>query len=314
MGTYVCISKGCQHGGVFSMDAKEEEWHMDRFGHLPKACKGCRNWRKAQTDYTYSCAACYAKRTVPKTKIIGHHKYVGPWESPTLCRLCQNDPDRETRKRVSNAAYTMLTTHYYGNGNHPRSYLLENSRGQWLGRNGRRKLLNARQYIKSWSNVSQAMSGVSSDAHIANELRAMNEQWGISAVKMAEPSVAFYSQIPNTKGGGGSQIKHITDHDSLRDQPPQVVLTELTRVAESTDSTRMLEFRDGNSGYLIKVDVDDGLVTVIHDQKRAKDGPTPPPPPAYLISGFKNPDVLRYVGRKVAGTSDGSLWVPNVRR
>lgn len=93
-------------------------------------------------------------------------------------------------------AQKMLDDHYYGKSDHPRAFLLDNSRGQWLGRKGKRKLANAREYIHSWMKAGQITQQQGVEALSRNSLQEVSNFWGITDLNVPKDK-SFYEALPD---------------------------------------------------------------------------------------------------------------------
>lgn len=101
--TYRCKNAGCRSGGSFQDDV-EEVWRRKNQS-LPTNCHDCREVRKGFTDEDVSCTACGASRRIPRGVKLMHYRNEGPWQAPTYCRRCTEDPDwrrrAERRRRTT---------------------------------------------------------------------------------------------------------------------------------------------------------------------------------------------------------------------
>ncbi len=97
-----CQNAGCISGNSFEFSAEEEEWYLENgLSVPPKSCPECRDWKRSQKDETIRCEVCDWVRIISSGQKIMHHKDVGPWEQPTMCRLCEKDPERVARLRAN---------------------------------------------------------------------------------------------------------------------------------------------------------------------------------------------------------------------
>lgn len=306
MGMHECINVGCRGNGKFEMSEKDEEWYMSKFGDYPKSCPECRKWKKEQSDFEYRCHICYERNLVTVAQIIGFHKYQGRWETPTVCKLCEN-PDRAHRIQLYNRTYKVANYYYHGKVEYPRKHLLT---GQvpGHGEKARRQLADAEKYLKSWIAASQ----IKDNQTVDEKLKELSGLWRLSKLDIATNS-AFYTKLPHAKDG--NRFDHIfKKHDvelkaALGVKTSNDVLHELSQRAIISDTSKVIDFRDDSNGYMVKYDMEKEVVMIIHDKQTSRDH-QPPPPPAYIITAYQA-DVL-YVGRKISGNSSTSNWVPNI--
>lgn len=321
MGTYQCRMKGCVGSGSFTMEPGEEDWHMQKFGHLPTNCPACRAFKKAQTDVDITCSACDFTFTVFARQIIGWHIHNGIWEKPTLCKLCEEDPNRAQRKLLHKQAKQVADRFYDGKADHPRQHLLRPVEKRWFRRNAKRKVANAREYLVRWIKARKQGS--------PEDLRKLSEQWTVSSVELTTDKAEYKRKFDKEHGDAYEHlIRHFRDHrpegedervnlQRIGVKSESDVLTKLNEIVSTNDPDQIVEFRDAKSGYLIKYHFETESAIVIHDRQRTikdKSGNVvkvdePPPPPPYVKTC--NRKGLKGVAIKMQN-SDGKGWVPNL--
>lgn len=315
MGTYKCRMKGCVGSGSFTMEPKEEEWHLNKFSHLPTNCPACRAFKKSQENVDVTCSACEFTFTVTAQQIIGWHIHNGIWEKPKHCKMCEEDPNREVRKRLQKEARAVANKFYNGQSDHPRQHLLRPVKKGWFQKNAQRKVAHAREYLMRWVNASQDGS--------YEDLRKLSEQWTVTTVEVSTDPEIYRQKFQKQDGNVYEHLhRHFRGNETenlsrIGVKSEGQVLDKLNELANITDPNQVVEFRDAGSGFLVKYHFDTGSTIVIHDQIRTQrddDGKVvtidePPPPPPYIRTSF--PKNLSQVGRKMQNL-DGQGWVPNL--
>jgi len=97
--TYICYNKGCSSGGSFI--AAPESWFREKGLTPPRNCPGCREWIKAQADERVDCSTCSWPMPISAKRKISYHRREGPWLAPSLCAICNLDPERAKRSAAA---------------------------------------------------------------------------------------------------------------------------------------------------------------------------------------------------------------------
>lgn len=87
--TYTCQCLGCPNGEGSSFAAAPESWWAEKGMTPPKNCPDCRAWVKEQNDEAIRCEGCGGTVRISARYKISHHKKIGPYSPPGICRACE---------------------------------------------------------------------------------------------------------------------------------------------------------------------------------------------------------------------------------
>lgn len=274
MGIYQCQNKGCPNGAgsSFELSDKEEAFYAEHGLSSPKNCPECRIWRKEQTKkYTITCEACGNTRIITPEKRISHHRKTGPWSDPTLCRLCEEDPNRELLER--NRALSDI---------------------QWLDL---RRQASPAYPNRSGKNYDRIDKGVYSQYVDSNNGGILSNPQPFDVLEDAE----VYKNLHDR--ANGNALNHITkpghmSYEKLGTNDGQTLILMASEIAHSANNEDVTQFQDSQSGYAIKRDNLTGQVVVIK--------PYEGPPPEYrVVTTYQVGDDQMI--RKV----ESGIWIPS---
>jgi len=286
MGTYLCKMKGCVGSGSFSMEPGEEAWHMQKFGHLPTNCPACRAWKKAQTDVEITCSSCDFTFRITARQIIGWHTHNGIWEQPTLCKMCEEDPNRASRKRNQKTAISEASAFLAKKASNPLDDSLKALAKKMFGKYDKRQLNDLRQLVI--------------DLHRAQMTRAVIlAQWGTKPIDVVT-DVQFYANLHDPKHG--NRLSHIKDKHyrrghlaGLNARSIDEALQKLGEIA-SSNSDDIYDFRDSKTNYIVKYQEKTGIVVLIDDSRRFINT-------EHIVTAYTPSNALTKIG--------GSKWIPD---
>lgn len=280
MGTYQCQNMGCPNGfeSTFEMSDEEEQYYADHGLSSPKSCPDCRSWKKKQVlKYPVTCEACGNQRVITPQRRITFHKKIGPWQDPTLCKLCEKDPDRlnlEIKRRFARTRYNSL-----------RNSQIDTKQKRYSVRLSKRNLKNRHlsdtEPLITKTTVFQVL---------------------VSPDKYRELT---YARTKDVSKHGANALSHImkANHDWERyagSNDPQVVLLMAQEVAQATGS-HVIQCRDRDTGHDIKIDTETGFIAIFRQYES-------PPPPYRFETAYVSESFDAYLAKKI---SIGK-WVPNV--
>lgn len=275
MGTYQCQNMGCPNGfeSTFEMSDEEEQYYADHGLSSPKSCPDCRSWKKRQVlKYPVTCEACGNQRVITPQRRITFHKKIGPWQDPTLCKLCEKDPERARNlldRKIAKQRYSELRN------THPTIHRKRYGVKLRIGGDGRLKNLVTK----------------TTKFHVL-----------VSPDKYSEIK---YTRAKDIQKHGTDALTHIMKEGHNWEQyagsnDPHVVLLMAQEIAEATGS-HIIQCHDRDTGFDIKVDTQTGFMAIFRQYES--------PPPPYR---FETAYVLKTPDAYAADRIYKGKWLPNV--
>lgn len=277
--TLICQNASC--GKEFTFSGGEQKFYQERGLNEPALCRECRQERNATQDYSLTCEACGFERTLRREYIISYRRNQGPWIPPTLCKMCEENPERAEAHRAMTRGKEKLNQFLQGQQEAPFQYLLDD-------RTGIRGFPQYLRTITKW---------YSEPAEDIQEAFLQDVSWSTGLTQMdvlADPTVY------QTLSGGKdhlNRLNHIMEH--FEGQDSYNVLDTLQDIAESTDTNQVVEFKDRKSDNFIKFDINSKTVLVLDEYQS-------PPPDFMIITAYQASNGFGYILNKI----NSGLWMP----
>ena len=268
-------------GGTFMWNPGEQLFYESKGLDPPELCKDCRQENKFQQDDHTICSLCEFERNISRRYIISWRRNEGEWKTPDKCRLCEQDPQRAENKRLQKEAEQKIEQFLEGDGERPYDEIVDE-----VGR-----LKDQATHIHNLLAIQTGIIG-----EIRTDLvHAISEKRGVTEFDTLTDANK-YAQMPDKSGNFPNRLRHIMNHFDhfeayLGAQSMQDALEKLEDIAESIDTSRVVEFETGRD-RVAKYDTRSGMVVILEEYPS-------PPPQSSIVTAFHPSDGIDYVARQI---------------